>query len=452
MFGSMMATRSPGRQLRLLEQEGREIAAVALPLGVAHARAQALEGRPLGDNSGRLRAAWRAATDRRPGRCFAGTPGGYEESQAGSAAPGGAVEAPTLSAASLRTSWPSILCARNRHSPCRQCRTDSIGSASKYLAKQAAFPFAAAASDNAVRRARRKWERTTELTARRDNAREVIMLHHKNFDRRTPRVAACSALCIAACVCRRVCRGEDILVTQYKADPSGAPYGVAIDKGFFKKAGVDITGVISGEGGGTSVRAVIASALGYRRDLAGRGDRRHQRRPGYQDRRYRIALARRQRHHRDARLADQVGQGPQGQEVRHQQSEIARRNDVRGRGREGRPRSQRHPARRARQPLRRADRARKSCRRCDQHSGHPVHDARRRKQIPRHHGTEGAARIAAGGRHRHQRSDEEPSRQAARDSGGAARRRCNSSSSTPPTPARFSRRSTRRCRRSRSIR
>ena len=52
---------------------------------------------------------------------------------------------------------------------------------------------------------------------------------------------------------------EDILVTQYKADPSGAPYGVAIEKGFFKKAGVDITGVISGEGGGTSVRAVIAS-------------------------------------------------------------------------------------------------------------------------------------------------------------------------------------------------
>jgi NitT/TauT family transport system substrate-binding protein len=56
---------------------------------------------------------------------------------------------------------------------------------------------------------------------------------------------------------------EDVLVTQYKADPSGAPYGVAIEKGFFKKAGVDITGVISGEGGGTSVRAVIASNLGY---------------------------------------------------------------------------------------------------------------------------------------------------------------------------------------------
>jgi NitT/TauT family transport system substrate-binding protein len=56
---------------------------------------------------------------------------------------------------------------------------------------------------------------------------------------------------------------EDVVVTQYKADPSGAAFGVAIAKGLFKKHGVDITDVISGEGGGTSVRNVIASALGY---------------------------------------------------------------------------------------------------------------------------------------------------------------------------------------------
>jgi NitT/TauT family transport system substrate-binding protein len=55
----------------------------------------------------------------------------------------------------------------------------------------------------------------------------------------------------------------DVLVTQYKADPSGAAFGVAIEKGFFKKAGIDITGVISGAGGGSSVRAAIASDLGY---------------------------------------------------------------------------------------------------------------------------------------------------------------------------------------------
>ena len=80
------------------------------------------------------------------------------------------------------------------------------------------------------------------------------------------------ALCIAAPL---PALAEDVLVTQYKADPSGAPYGVAIEKGFFKKAGVDITGVISGEGGGISVRATIASDARLWRDLAGRHHRRH---------------------------------------------------------------------------------------------------------------------------------------------------------------------------------
>ena len=56
---------------------------------------------------------------------------------------------------------------------------------------------------------------------------------------------------------------EDVLVTQYKADPSGAAVAVAIDKGFFKHAGIDVTGVISGAGGGTSVRSAIASDLGF---------------------------------------------------------------------------------------------------------------------------------------------------------------------------------------------
>jgi NitT/TauT family transport system substrate-binding protein len=58
-------------------------------------------------------------------------------------------------------------------------------------------------------------------------------------------------------------KAEDLVVTQYKADPSGAPFGIAIEKGFFKKAGADITGIISGAGGGTSVRNVIASDVGY---------------------------------------------------------------------------------------------------------------------------------------------------------------------------------------------
>jgi NitT/TauT family transport system substrate-binding protein len=72
-------------------------------------------------------------------------------------------------------------------------------------------------------------------------------------------------LAIVACLMLAIvpARAEDILVTQYKADPSGAPYGVGIEKGFLKKAGIDITGVISGAGGGTSVRSAIASDFGF---------------------------------------------------------------------------------------------------------------------------------------------------------------------------------------------
>ncbi|HWP27019.1 MAG TPA: ABC transporter substrate-binding protein [Xanthobacteraceae bacterium] len=55
----------------------------------------------------------------------------------------------------------------------------------------------------------------------------------------------------------------DLLVTQYKNDPAGAPYAIALEKGFFKKHGVDITGIISGAGGGASVRAAMASDLGF---------------------------------------------------------------------------------------------------------------------------------------------------------------------------------------------
>jgi NitT/TauT family transport system substrate-binding protein len=61
----------------------------------------------------------------------------------------------------------------------------------------------------------------------------------------------------------RPAAAEDLLVTQYKNDPSGAPYAVALEKGFFKKHGVDITGIISGAGGGSSVRNAMASDLGY---------------------------------------------------------------------------------------------------------------------------------------------------------------------------------------------
>ena len=58
-------------------------------------------------------------------------------------------------------------------------------------------------------------------------------------------------------------KAEDIVITQFGAAFAGNPFAVGIDGGYFKKAGVNITGVIAGAGGGTSVRNVMASELGY---------------------------------------------------------------------------------------------------------------------------------------------------------------------------------------------
>jgi NitT/TauT family transport system substrate-binding protein len=57
-------------------------------------------------------------------------------------------------------------------------------------------------------------------------------------------------------------KAEEVLVTQYKNDPTGAPFAVAIEKGFFKKEGIDIS-VINGTGGGASLRAAMATDLGF---------------------------------------------------------------------------------------------------------------------------------------------------------------------------------------------
>src|SRR5260370_38613001 len=53
-------------------------------------------------------------------------------------------------------------------------------------------------------------------------------------------------------------RAEEISVTQWGASLYGAPFAVAIENGDFKKAGIDITGVIGSAGGGTSVPNIQA--------------------------------------------------------------------------------------------------------------------------------------------------------------------------------------------------
>src|SRR5215470_14220848 len=60
-----------------------------------------------------------------------------------------------------------------------------------------------------------------------------------------------------------VAHADEISVTQWGQSLYGAPFAVGIDKGLFKKAGIDITGVIGSGGGGTTVRNVLASQTPY---------------------------------------------------------------------------------------------------------------------------------------------------------------------------------------------
>ncbi|MFO7482271.1 ABC transporter substrate-binding protein [Oceanibaculum nanhaiense] len=58
-------------------------------------------------------------------------------------------------------------------------------------------------------------------------------------------------------------RADQISVTHWGVLMYGAPYAVALEKGFFKEAGVEITGILTSKGGGTTVRNVLAGGLPY---------------------------------------------------------------------------------------------------------------------------------------------------------------------------------------------
>lgn len=58
-------------------------------------------------------------------------------------------------------------------------------------------------------------------------------------------------------------QSQEIVITHWGAALYGVPYAIAIEKKFFKEAGVDITGVLRSTGGGTSVRNVLAAGTGY---------------------------------------------------------------------------------------------------------------------------------------------------------------------------------------------
>src|SRR4051812_19361146 len=78
-------------------------------------------------------------------------------------------------------------------------------------------------------------------------------------------VRFCLALCGAALAAAAgsPAWAENITVTHWGGQFYGVPYAVAMDKGYFKKNGVDVTGILTAAGGGTAVRNTLAGGIPF---------------------------------------------------------------------------------------------------------------------------------------------------------------------------------------------
>ncbi len=75
--------------------------------------------------------------------------------------------------------------------------------------------------------------------------------------------ALCATAPLASLCAAPAAYAETITVTHYGAEFYGAPYAVALAKGYFKARNVDITGFLTSTGGGTSVRNTLAGDLPF---------------------------------------------------------------------------------------------------------------------------------------------------------------------------------------------
>jgi NitT/TauT family transport system substrate-binding protein len=71
------------------------------------------------------------------------------------------------------------------------------------------------------------------------------------------------ALGVAVAALAPRAQAETITVTHWGGQFYGVPYAVAMDKGFFKKNGVDVTGILTAAGGGTAVRNTLAGGIPF---------------------------------------------------------------------------------------------------------------------------------------------------------------------------------------------
>jgi NitT/TauT family transport system substrate-binding protein len=58
-------------------------------------------------------------------------------------------------------------------------------------------------------------------------------------------------------------RGEQIVVSNYAVTTNGMPFAVAMEKGYFKEFKVQVDGILTSDGGGTTIRNLLGGKLSY---------------------------------------------------------------------------------------------------------------------------------------------------------------------------------------------
>jgi NitT/TauT family transport system substrate-binding protein len=79
--------------------------------------------------------------------------------------------------------------------------------------------------------------------------------------KRLKSMAAPAAFILAFACCPL--SAEEIVVSNYGVSANGMPYAVALEKGFFREEGANVTGILTSAGGGTTLRNMLAGNAPY---------------------------------------------------------------------------------------------------------------------------------------------------------------------------------------------
>jgi NitT/TauT family transport system substrate-binding protein len=68
---------------------------------------------------------------------------------------------------------------------------------------------------------------------------------------------------LACALALATAHAEQIVVSNYAVTTNGMPFAVAMEKGYFKEFKVDVDGILTSDGGGTTVRNLLGGKLSY---------------------------------------------------------------------------------------------------------------------------------------------------------------------------------------------